>query len=65
MENLAASRSGGAMRNRQRRQKPNRLSDAQIQSLLQRRSCRATISELTVRIAIHRTTVMAHIKRSS
>ncbi len=47
------------------RQKQIRLTAAEVTRLLDHRSRGATIVELAARFDIHRTTVMAHIKRNS
>lgn len=42
----------------------NRLSEAEIERLVSARSTGHTISDLAAEFAIHRTTVMAHLKRT-
>ena len=46
-------------------QKQTRLTVSQIDDLLARRAVGTTIAELATRFGIHRTTVMAHLKRNS
>jgi DNA-binding CsgD family transcriptional regulator len=46
-------------------QKQTRLTASQINELLAIRETGATIAELAMRFDIHRTTVMAHLKRNS
>ena len=46
-------------------QKQTRLTASQIDELLATRAAGATITELAARFDIHRTTVMAHLKRNS
>lgn len=45
-------------------QSQNRLAEAEVQRLVKARSDGLTISELAAEFEIHRTTVMAHLKRA-
>ena len=51
-------------RGRTERQKQTRLTSPEIDELLARRAGGATIAELAALFVIHRTTVMAHLKRN-
>ena len=47
------------------RQKQTRLSPPRVEELVETRSTGATIAELAERFDIHRTTVMAHLRRQA
>jgi hypothetical protein len=46
-------------------QKQSRLAASEVRDMLARRVAGATIAELATQFEIHRTTVMAHLKRNS
>ena len=65
LEIAADSEHKTTIRTRTVGQKQTRLTASQINELLATRAAGATIAQLATRFDIHRTTVMAHLKRNN